>query len=188
MFNLFLRPYVPGFRVKAQKDEPGFNIGENDGAPLETGTRPYLDEVRTQTPPIVTSFTLSSDGLTQSAPPIGFAGIHVEPQDDIPGFNPNESGVPRQRVAWFDGMRPGSATSEYPDTLEPEVLPRDVGEPVQGAVISSEFVRIRDIGAEQHLDYIRQLPIDRIVDDYGIVVPDKTIASRGPVAPHDGQR
>jgi hypothetical protein len=34
MFNLFLRPYVPGFRVKAQKDVPGFNIGENDGAPL----------------------------------------------------------------------------------------------------------------------------------------------------------
>jgi hypothetical protein len=112
MFNLFLRPYVPGFRVKAQKDIPGFNIGENDGAPLETGTRPYLDEVQTQTPPIVTSFTLGSDGLTQSAPPIGFAGT-------------------RQRVPWFDGMRPSSATSEYPDTLEPEPLPRDVGESVQ---------------------------------------------------------
>jgi len=131
MFNLFLRPYVPGFRVKAQKDVPGFNIGENDGSPLEAGTRPYLDEVQTQTPPIVTSFTLGSEGLTQSAPPIGFAGIRVEPQDGIPGFNLNESGVPRQRVPWFDGMRPGSATSEYPDTLEPEALPRDVGEPVQ---------------------------------------------------------
>jgi hypothetical protein len=129
MFNLFLRSYVPGFRVKAQKGVPGFNIGENDGAPLETGTPPYLDEVQTQTPPIVTSFTLGSDGLTQSAPPIGFAG--VGPQDDVPGFNLNESGVPRQRVPWFDGMRPGPATSEYPDTLEPEVLPRDVGEPVQ---------------------------------------------------------
>ena len=129
MFNLFLRPYVPGFRVKAQKGVPGFNIGETDGAPLEKGTRPYLDEVQTQTPPIVTSFTLGSDGLTQSAPPIGFAG--VEPQDDVPGFNLNESGVPRQRVPWFDGIRPGPATSEYPDTLEPEVLPRDVGEPVQ---------------------------------------------------------
>jgi hypothetical protein len=131
MFNLFLRPYVPGFRVNAQKDVPGFNIGENDGAPLETGTRPYLDEVQTQTPPLVTSFTLSADGLTQSAPPIGFAGIRVEPHDDTPGFNPNESGVPRQRGAWFDGMRPGSATSEYPDTLEPQALPRDAGEPVQ---------------------------------------------------------
>jgi hypothetical protein len=117
MFNLFFRPYVPGFRVKAQKDVPGFNIGENDGAPL--------------TPPIVTSFTLGSDGLTQSAPPIGFAGIRVEPQDDVPGFNLNESGVPRQWAPRFDGMRPGSATSEYPDTLEPEALPRDVGEPVQ---------------------------------------------------------
>jgi len=74
---------------------------------------------------------LGSDGLTQSVPPIGFAGIRAEPQDDVPGFNLNESGVPRQRVPWFDGMRPGSATSEYPDTLEPEALPRDVGEPVQ---------------------------------------------------------
>jgi hypothetical protein len=126
MFNLFLRPYVPGFRVKAQKDVPGFNIGENDGAPLEAGTRPYLAEVQTQTPPLVTSFTLGSDGLTQSAPPIGFAGI----RDDVPGFNLNESGVSRQRVPWFDAMRPGSATSEYPDTLEPQ-LSRDAEEPVQ---------------------------------------------------------
>jgi hypothetical protein len=127
MFNLFLRPYVPGFRVKAQKDVPGFNIGENDGSPLEAGTRPYLGEVQTQTPPLVTSFTLGSDGLTQSAPPIGFAGI----RDDVPGFNLNESGVSRQRVPWFDGMRPGSATSEYPDTPEPEPPPQDAGEPVQ---------------------------------------------------------
>ena len=131
MFNFLLRPYVPGFRVKTQKDVPGFNIGENDGAPLETGTRPYLDEVQTQTPPIVTSFILGSDGLTQSAPPIGFAGIRVEPQDDVPGLNLNESGGPRQRVPWFDEMRPGSATSEYPDTLELEALPREGGEPVQ---------------------------------------------------------
>jgi hypothetical protein len=131
MFNFFLRPYLPGFRVKAQDDVPGFNIGENDGAPLETGTRPYLDERQTQTPPIATSFTLGSAGLTQSAPSIGFAGIRVEPQDGVPGFNLNESGVPRQRVPWFDGMRPGSATSKYPDTLEPEALPRDAGEPVQ---------------------------------------------------------
>ena len=131
MFNLFLRPYVPGFRVKAQKGVLGFNIGENDEAPLEAGTRPYRDEVQTQTPPIVTSFTLGSDGLTQSAPPIGFTGIRGEPQDDVPGFNLNESGVPRQRVPWFDGMRPGSATSEYPDTPEPEPPPRDAGQPVQ---------------------------------------------------------
>ncbi|HTG18731.1 MAG TPA: hypothetical protein VK681_01745 [Reyranella sp.] len=127
MFNLFFRPSVPGFRVKAQQDVPGFNIGENDGPPLEAGTRPYLDEAQTQTPPIVTSFTLGSDGLTQSAPPIGFAGI----RDDVPGFNLNESGVSPQRVPWFDGMRQGSAPSEYPDTLEPEPLPRDAGEPVQ---------------------------------------------------------
>jgi hypothetical protein len=131
MFNLFLHQYLPGFRVKAQDDVPGLNIGENDGALLETGTRPYLDEAQTQTPPIVTSFTLGPDGLAQSPPPIGFAGIRVKPQDDVPGFNLDESGVPRQRVPWFDGMRPGSATSEYPDTADPEALPRAVGEPIQ---------------------------------------------------------
>ena len=60
MFNFLLRPYLPGFRVKAQDDVPGFNIGENDQAPLEAGPRPYLDEVQTQTPPIVTSFLLDT--------------------------------------------------------------------------------------------------------------------------------
>ena len=78
MFNLFLRPYVPGFRVKAQDDVSGFNIGENDGAPLGTGTRPYLDEVQTQTPPIVTSFTFGRLDAIGSA--IGFAGIRSNPR------------------------------------------------------------------------------------------------------------
>jgi hypothetical protein len=127
MFHLFFRPYVPGFRVKAQEDVPGFNIGESDEAPLEAGTRPYLDEAQTQTPPLVTTFTLGSDGLTQSAPPNGFDGI----RDDVPGFNLNESGVARQPVPWFDAMPPGAATSVYPDTLEPQALPRDAGESVQ---------------------------------------------------------
>jgi len=141
MFNLFFRPYVPGFRVKAQKDVPGFNIGENDGAPM--------------TPPIVTSFTLGSDGLTQSAPPIGFAGIRVEPQDDVPGFNLNESGVPRQWAPWFDGMRPGSATSEYPDTLEPEALPRDAGEPVHAATASRVACRAPEHATAAIVDRVR---------------------------------
>ena len=29
MLNLFFRPYVPGFRVRAQNDVPGFDIDEN---------------------------------------------------------------------------------------------------------------------------------------------------------------
>ncbi len=80
MFNFFLRPYFPGFRVKAQKDVPGFNIGEDDWSPLETGTRPYLDEVQTKTPPIVTSFTWGSDGLTQSPPPIALPAFAANPR------------------------------------------------------------------------------------------------------------
>ena len=131
MFNLFLRPYLPGFRVKAQKGVPGFNIGENDEAPLEAGTRPYRDEVQTQTPPIVTSFTLGSDGLTNRLRRSALPAFAANPRMTYRGSNRNESGVPRQRVPWFDGMRPGSATSEYPDTPEPELPPQDAGEPVQ---------------------------------------------------------
>ena len=29
MFDLYFRPYVPGFRVKSHQELPGFNIGEN---------------------------------------------------------------------------------------------------------------------------------------------------------------
>src|SRR5258707_15885651 len=92
MFNLFFRPYVPGFRVRPQEDVPGFNIDENDGLVPGAGTLRYLDGAQTQTPPAITSFTLGPGGLAQSAPSIDLAGIGVGPQHDVPGFNLDESG------------------------------------------------------------------------------------------------
>ena len=37
MFDLFLRPYVPGFRVKPQDGGPGFDVDENGGLPPGSG-------------------------------------------------------------------------------------------------------------------------------------------------------
>lgn len=101
MFNLFFRPYVPGFRVRPQDDVPGFNV------------------------------TRGPDGPAQSAPPADLAGIRVGPQDDVPDFDRDESGVPRQETSWSDGMRLGSASPEYPDAAQPEALPPGVEDPVQ---------------------------------------------------------
>jgi len=59
MFNLFLRPYAPGFSRQSTEGRTWLqHRRKNDGSPMEAGTRPYLDEVQTQTPPIVTPFTL----------------------------------------------------------------------------------------------------------------------------------
>ena len=38
-------------------------------------------------------------------------GFNVRPQDDVPGFNLDENGVPRREKAWFDGMNPGATTA-----------------------------------------------------------------------------
>ena len=66
MFNLFFRPFVPGFRVRPD-DVPGFDIDENglprrasassDGTLLDTAARLYPDAEQTQNPPSI-SFRL----------------------------------------------------------------------------------------------------------------------------------
>jgi hypothetical protein len=38
-------------------------------------------------------------------------GFDVRPQDDVPGFNLDENGVPRREGTWSDGMSPGAAMS-----------------------------------------------------------------------------
>ena len=42
----------------------------------------------------------------------GLPGFRVRPQDDAPGFNVDENGVPRRESAWSDGTSPGSATPQ----------------------------------------------------------------------------
>jgi hypothetical protein len=40
----------------------------------------------------------------------GLPGFRVRPQDDVPGFDIDEDGLPRRDRTWSDGTPPGSAT------------------------------------------------------------------------------
>src|SRR6266851_3549091 len=42
----------------------------------------------------------------------GLPGFRVRPQDDVPGFNVDENGLPRRDSTWPDGTSPGSATPQ----------------------------------------------------------------------------
>lgn len=97
MFNLFWRPYVPGFRVRPHDDVPGFNIDENglprresawpDGARRNWVTQRYLGAAQPEMPYSLNLPTPSFAGIVQSAPSTGLAGFRAALQDDIPGFN-----------------------------------------------------------------------------------------------------
>src|SRR5258708_12765498 len=39
-------------------------------------------------------------------------GFRVSPQDDVPGFNVDENGLPQREGAWSDGTNAGSATPQ----------------------------------------------------------------------------
>jgi hypothetical protein len=97
VFNLFWRPFVPGFHVRPHDDVPGFNIDENglprresawsDGQLRNWVTQRSLGAAQPELPYSLSLPTPSFARLVQSAPPIGLAGFHVDPQDDTPGFN-----------------------------------------------------------------------------------------------------
>ena len=129
MFNPLFRLYVPGFRVRPQDDVAGFNINENHELLPGTGKLRHIDVAQAQTPPTIPSLAPSPERFAQPPPLIGFADVRVGSQDDVSGFNFNESGVPRQQTPWFDGMPPESATSEYPALVHP--LPQGVLEAIQ---------------------------------------------------------
>jgi len=48
-------------------------------------------------------------------PPTGVPGFRVRPEDDVPGFDIDENGLPRRERPWSGGMGPGSTTPQYPD-------------------------------------------------------------------------
>ena len=132
MFNFFLRPYVPGFRVGTD-GVPGFNIGD-DGLPWrasasfddtlpDPAAQGYPDATQTQTPPSISFSLPGAEGWVLSAPLIGSPGFRVSPQHDVPGFNvgprgdalgfnSDENGVQQPETTWSDGMRPGSVVPQ----------------------------------------------------------------------------
>ena len=133
MFNVFFRPYVPGFRV-GPNDVPGFNIDDNglpqranassDGTLPDSAAQPYPDTMQTQSPPSISFRLPGAEGWVLSAPLIGSPGFRVSPQDDVPGFNVrplddapgfnlDENGVQQPETPWSDGLRPGSVAPQH---------------------------------------------------------------------------
>lgn len=103
MSNLFLRPYVPGFRIRPWDGTPGFNIDENNVALLGTGT--------------------SYDAQAEPASLAALPGFRVGQRDDIPGFNLNERGVPPQETTWSGGTLPPPRGVEDAGESTPPQLP-----------------------------------------------------------------
>jgi hypothetical protein len=129
MFNLFFRPYVPGFRVRPDGAAPGFNIDDNglprrasalsDGTIPESAAQRYPDAAQTQSSPSISFRLPGAEGWVLSAPPIGSPGLPVGPQDDVPGlnvrsmgdvpgFNVDEDGVGQQETSWSGQTLPPS--------------------------------------------------------------------------------
>jgi len=132
MFNLFFRPYVPGFRVEPHQEVPGFDIDQNGvsrrewawfdgGSPRSTSSQ-YPDSAPALTADRI-EFPMSD--LTHSVQPNRLAGLpafRVTPQDDmvgfrvgqqVPGFNFDENGIDRRERPWF-GQYPSSAQAPTP--------------------------------------------------------------------------
>jgi hypothetical protein len=139
LFNPYIRPLVPGFRVRPQNDGLGFNLNENssasarawpDGMPPGRLTPRWPDAAPSLAQPILGFPTLSPALLAQSASPVGLPAFHARPQADVPGlklrledavpgFNlvGSGGGVQRQETTWSDATRAESARPQYSDTV-----------------------------------------------------------------------
>jgi hypothetical protein len=136
VFNLFWRPYIPGFRVRPPDDVPGFNIDQN-GLPRsasawsvamlpDTVTQRYPDAGQVEMPYGISLPTAGPERLVQSPPTIGLAGFRASAQDNVPGFNFRPpDGVPDRDVD-------DDVEEQETDTPSPTPLP-DTEEAVQPA-------------------------------------------------------
>jgi hypothetical protein len=134
MFDLFFRPYVPGFRVKPRDEVPGFDIDENgvsrrEGAwfnaasPQSTWSQ-YLDRAPTLTGDTIEFPTPGPSNSFQPSPSVGL----VAPQDDMVGFrvgqrravpgNIAEEDIAWRESPWFGGMRPAFTMPQNPGSAQ----------------------------------------------------------------------
>jgi hypothetical protein len=66
-------------------------------------------------------------------PQTGLPGFRVRPEDDVPGFDIDENGLPRRERPWSDARRPGSATPQYPDLAQAMMPTPSLADSVQPA-------------------------------------------------------
>jgi hypothetical protein len=150
MFNLFFRPYVPGFRVGPDV-VPGFNIDDNglprrtnasfDGTLPDSAAQQYPDAAQTQTPPSISFRLPGAESWVLSTPPPGFRvspqddvpGFNVKPSDEVPGFNLDENGVQQPETTGSDGLPPGSMAPQDPNTAQTPTPPPGVDDPAPPA-------------------------------------------------------
>jgi hypothetical protein len=146
MFNLFFRRYVPGFRV-GPVSVPGFNIDDSslpqgasdssEGALPDSVAQRYPGAAQIQSPDSISFSLPGAEGWVLSAPLIGSPGFRVSPQDDVPGFNVgpqddapgfnlDENGGQQPETTSSDGLPPGSATPQDPNTVQIPTLPPGV--------------------------------------------------------------
>jgi hypothetical protein len=76
--------------------------------------------------------------LSQNALP----GFRVRPQDDMPGFDVDESGLPRREAIWSDGMPPETTTPN------PEMATPNMVTPVNCTMAKGRMGCMTDLGGK----------------------------------------
>ena len=144
MFNLFWRPYVPGFRVRPHDDLLGFNIDQSglprrantwrDGGLLDSMVQRYPEAALTETLHDIGFGPARHETVVQSAAPIGLAAFRPRPQDQVlgfnvkpwegaPGLNLNEDDSQHQEPIWSVEAPPPPSEGENPVQPAPSRFP-----------------------------------------------------------------
>jgi hypothetical protein len=115
MFNFF-RPFVPGFHLRPQEDEPGFNIDEN-GMPPRAGA--WSDGGSSSS--MTTSPSSGPIGLAAFRPQAELPSFNAWPWESMPVSNLNESDDKPQDTIWSTETLPSPPDIE--GNVPPSPLP-----------------------------------------------------------------
>lgn len=123
MSNYFFHPYLRWLHDRSQGDGTNFDI-DQDRLPPQSAAPHTVNfstpESEAWFPPI---------GLAGFVPeqPNEIPGFRVGLQDDVPGFNLNETDLPRPERSWPEGM--ATPAPSYPDIAQNWTLPPGVENP-----------------------------------------------------------
>lgn len=168
MFNLFWRPYVPGFRVRPHDDVLGFNVKQSglpqrantwrDDGLLDSMVQRYPEAILTETPHEIGFGSTRYGTVVQSAAPIGLAafrprpqdevfGFNVKPSEGIPGFNLNEDDSQHQEPTWSVETLPPPSEVENSVRPAPSQFPEWI---YRLATMLPQLSAAFDPGTERH--------------------------------------